>query len=155
MLPFCFFVIFESQHCILQMKQELYFNYFSGNWIFGQGANYFVSSIKTTQEDAKKSCLSLNSSLFDIKDEHDARFLKNNVTFDGKKYWIGLSKNDSDIAEVHQNDDDIPITEGECLVARMNSSSRWQFLKRPCNWLRTSFCVRPRQNQEDEETGKL
>ncbi|XP_028391918.1 uncharacterized protein LOC114516590 [Dendronephthya gigantea] len=74
------------------------------------------------------------------------------MTFDGKRYWIGLSKNKSDLKKVRQNEEDIFISDGECLTAKMDSSSIWQFSRKPCHWVRRSFCVRPRRNQEDNET---
>jgi hypothetical protein len=64
------------------------------------------------------------------------------VTFNGQEFWIGLRKNDSTLVQVYQSEDDILTTDGECLMAKLNKSSLWEFKTNPCTWLRTSFCAK-------------
>ena len=119
------------------------FNLSSGNWIKRQNANYFISTTKSSWEDAKKSCSGLNSRLLEIKGRDDIAVLKNNVTFLGKKFWIGLRKNNSNIKLVEETADDILTIDNGCLTAKQNESFFWEFKTSPCHWVRTFFCRKP------------
>ncbi|CAB3990906.1 adhesion G- coupled receptor D1-like [Paramuricea clavata] len=134
------FVLLTVKHLI---DMEVVGSIIRGNWIKRQTTSYFVSSSKSTWKDAKESCSSLNAHLLDISNDADVHFLKDNVTFNGQKFWIGLRKNDSTLnTQVYQNEDDVLITDGGCLTARLNKSSLWEFKTTPCNWLRKSFCLK-------------
>ena len=117
-------------------------NFLLGNWIKKENADYFVSSSKSSWENARDSCSSLTARLLNMSDNADADFLKNNVTFGNRKFWFGLRKNGSNIHKVNQNQDDILTIGDICVTAKLNKSSLWQPKINPCSWLRPSLCLK-------------
>lgn len=103
--------------------------------------NYFVSSSKSSWENARDSCSSLGATLLNMSGNADVDFLKD-ITFGSNKFWFGLRKNSSSVEKIDQNQDDIFTIGDECVAAKLNESSFWQLKIIPCSWLRASFCLK-------------
>ncbi|XP_072890903.1 oxidized low-density lipoprotein receptor 1-like [Hemitrygon akajei] len=65
---------------------------FSQNWIRNEGPCYFISTVKTSYDEAKQNCSKSDSKLLEINSAEEENFVAKAIRDEGISHWIGKCK---------------------------------------------------------------